>query len=294
VDGKLLANLFAVYVIWGSTYLAMGICVEQLPPMLMAAARFAAAGGVLLAIALRLGAKLPPARDWWRTVPIAVCLFVGGNGFIAIAEQSVSTGGSAVVAAMMPLWAGVLGRWFGVRATPREWVALVIGFVGVVVLMGGPSLVGRPIHIVLLMIAPASWALGSLLARRTKDIGGAHATLLGPALQMLTGSAALFVCALVRRESWPAHASTGAYLSLAYLVTFGSLIGFTAYGWLLRNTRPVVATSYAYVNPVLAVLLGAALRSESLGWTTVVANVLIVTAIMLVLRKPRSGVAPRD
>ena len=294
MKGKLLASLFAVYVIWGSTYLAMGICVTELPPMMMAALRFAAAGIVLIALALRSGAKLPPIRDWLRAAPVGALLFVGGNGFIAIAEQTVSTGGAAVVAPTMPLWIGVLGRFFGTTATPREWASLVIGFIGVVVLMGGPSLAGAHVHIVLLILAPICWALGSLCARRTKDIGGEHATLIGPALQMLTGAVALFIVAMLRRETWPAHASTNVYLSLVYLFTFGSIIGFTAYGWLLRNARPVVATSYAFVNPVLAVLLGAALRGEPLGWTTVVANVLIVTAVILALRKPRTGAITSD
>lgn len=294
MKGKLLASLLAVYVIWGSTYLAMSICVAELPPMLMAAARFSAAGTVLLVVALRSGAKLPPRRDWLRMLPIGTLLFVGGNGFIAIAEQDVPSSGAAVVAAMMPLWIGVLGRFFGMIATPREWASLVIGFVGVVVLMGGPSLAGAPIHVALLLCAPIAWALGSLLSRHTRDIGGAHATLVGPALQMLTGGAALVVCAMLRGERWPAHASSDAYLSLLYLFAFGSVIGFTAYGWLLRNARPVVATSYAYVNPVLAVLLGALLHGEPLGWTTVVANVLIVTAVILALRKPRTGAATRD
>ncbi|MEO8551160.1 MAG: EamA family transporter [Kofleriaceae bacterium] len=291
MKAKLLVSLVAVYVIWGSTYLAMRICVLELPPMLMASARFAAAGGTLLAVAVYVGAKVPPLRDWLRMLPIGALLFVGGNGFIAIAEQSVASGGAAVIAAMMPLWIGVLGRFFGTTATAREWVSLVLGFVGVVVLMGGPSLAGEPIHIVLLMLAPICWALGSLLARRTKDIGGRHATLVGPAMQMITGAASLLVVALLRGERWAAGASTHAYLSLLYLWLFGSVIGFTAYGWLLAHARPVVATSYAYVNPILAVLLGAALYREPLGWTTVIANLLIVIAVMLALRKPRSGAA---
>jgi drug/metabolite transporter (DMT)-like permease len=276
-------------VIWSSTYLAMRICVVELPPMMMAGIRFALAGTTLLLLALRAGAKLPPRRDWLRMWPIGALLFVGGNGFIAIAEQSVSSGGAAVVAATMPLWVGVLGRFFGTRATAREWVSLVIGFVGVLVLMGGPSLAGERIHVVLLVFGPIAWALGSLLSRRTNDVGGKHGTLMRPAMQMLMGSASLLLVALVRGEHWPAHASTQAYLGVAYLFVFGSVIGFTAYGWLLAHARPVVATSYAYVNPILAVLLGSAVKGEALGWTTVVANVLIVTAIMLALRPVRSG-----
>lgn len=283
----------AVYVIWGSTYLAMRICVVELPPLMMAGVRFALAGGTLLALALRAGAKLPPRRDWLRMWPIGALLFLGGNGFIAIAEQSVASGGAAVVAAMMPLWIGVLGRFFGTRATAREWFSLVIGFVGVVVLMGGPSLAGEPRHVILLMCAPIAWALGSLLSRRSADVGGAHGSLLRPAMQMLTGSATLLIVSVFHGEHWPAHASTEAYLALAYLFLFGSVIGFTAYAWLLANARPVVATSYAYVNPILAVLLGSALEGEALGWTTVVANVLIVIAVMLAVRPPRSGATSR-
>ena len=153
--------------------------------------------------------------------------------------------------------------------------------------MGGPSLAGETSHVVLLMCAPIAWALGSLLSRRSNDVGGAHGTLVRPALQMLTGSIVLLAVALVRGETWPAHASAESYLCLAYLFLFGSVIGFTAYGWLLANARPVVATSYAYVNPILAVLLGSAVKGEALGWTTVVANVLIVTAVMLAVRPPR-------
>ena len=256
--------------------------------------RFVAAGSTLLVVALRRGARIPPPRAWLRMLPIGVLLFVCGNGFIAIAEQSVPSGGAAVVAATMPLWIGVLGRFFGTTVTAREWLSLVLGFVGVVVLMGGPSLAGEPVHVALLLCAPIAWAFGSLLARRTKDIGETHATFVGPALQMLTGGAALFVVATIRGEAWPAHASTQAYLSLVYLFAFGSVIGFTAYGWLLAHARPVVATSYAYVNPILAVLLGAAIYGEPLGGTTVVANVLIVTAVMLALRRPRSGATSGD
>ncbi len=286
VDPRLIASLAAVYLIWSSTYLAMRVAVEELPPLLMASMRFLAAGGVLLAVALRRGATIPAPRDWLRLAPSGGLLFLGGNGFVAIAETSIGSGGAAVVCATMPLWVGVLGRLLGATVPAREWLSLVLGFVGVVVLMGGPSLEGRHEHIALLVCSPMLWALGSLLSRRTKDIGGAHASLVGPAVQMLIGGAVLAVAALIHRESLPAHASTTAWLSVGYLFVFGSVVGFTAYAWLLGNARPVVATSYAYVNPVLAVLVGAALHGEPLGWTTLVANVLIVGAVMLALRRP--------
>ena len=284
-DMRLLLNLAAVYVIWGSTYLAMRFAVADLPPMLMASMRFVAAGLVMLLIALRRGVAVPSPREWLRVAPIGVLLFVGGNGFVAIAETSVSSGGAAVVCALMPIWVGILGFVHGVggdRPTRREWLSLVIGFVGVFVLMGGPSLAGRPLHVVLVVLAPLSWALGSRLARR---LPGRQDTFMLPAMEMLTGGVALALVAALRGERLPLHASTGSWIALAYLWVFGSLIAFTSYNWLLRNTRPVVATSYAYVNPIIAVVIGAALSGEPLGVSTLVANALIVGAVMLALRR---------
>ncbi len=152
----------------------------------------------------------------------------------------------------MPLWVGVMGRVLGQPVSVREWASLVIGFIGVVVLMGGPSLAGEPVHLVLLMCSTIMWAIGSLLARRTRDVGGDHATLVGPALQMLTGGVILIAVSALRGEAMPEHASLEGRNILAYLFVFGSVIGFTAYAWLLHHARPVVATGYAYVNPIIA------------------------------------------
>jgi drug/metabolite transporter (DMT)-like permease len=299
VDPRLIACLAAVYLIWSSTYLAIRVAVAELPPLLAASMRFLAAGSAMLAIARRRGAAWPALRDWLRAAPVGTLLFLGGNGCLCLAEAStggVSSGGTAVVSATMPLWVGVLGALsLGRRArgdarpTAREWLALALGFGGVVVLMNGPSLAGDRLHVALAIASPILWGTGSLLARRTKGTGGAHAGLVGPSLQMLTGGVVLLAVSLARGSRLPLHASTGAWLALAYLVVFGSLLGFTAYMWLLRNARPAVATSYAFVNPVLAVLIGAALYGEPLGWTTLVANGLIVAAVILVLRPRRAA-----
>jgi len=282
-DSKLLPALAAVYVIWSSTYLALRIVVGELPPLLAAGSRYGVAGLVMLAIARRRGTAWPTPRDWLRGALLGLFLFVGGNGFVAIAEQSIESGGAAVVCATMPLWVGVLAMFGGEKPTPREWLALTLGFAGVVVLMGGPSLAGKPEHIVLIIASPMCWAVGSTLARRMPSPG----TLMGPAVQMIGGGVLAIAIGALRGERWPAHASAEAWGALAYLVVFGSLVAFTAYNWLLRNARPVIATSYAYVNPILAVLLAAALYGESLGPSTVIANLMIVTAVMLALRKPK-------
>jgi drug/metabolite transporter (DMT)-like permease len=286
VDPRLVLSLLAVYVIWSSTYLAIHVAVTELPPLLMASLRYEAAGLVMLLIALRRGSAWPSARDWLRVLPIGALLFLGGNGFVALAQQSVTSGGAAVVCAMMPLWVGVLGAISGERPTRREWLSLVLGFVGVAVLMGGPSLAGEPLHVAVLIAAPMCWAMGSILARRLPGSIGRDPILL-PAMQMTTGGAVLAAAGGALGERLPAHASATAWLSVAYLCVFGSLVAFTAYSWLLRNARPVVATSYAYVNPILAVLIGAVLSGEPIGATTVIANALIVLAVFLALRRPR-------
>jgi len=285
LDIRLVLALAAVYVIWSSTYLAIRIALVDLPPLLMASLRFVAAGLVMLLIAMRRGVAFPSAREWLRVVPIGMLLFLGGNGFVVLAEQSVSSGGAAVVCATMPLWVGVLGAVTGVRSTRREWLALGMGFAGVIVLMGGPALAGEPEHIALVIGSPICWSLGSVLARR---LPGKQDTFMAPAMQMIIGGVALFLAAAALGERLPAHASTSSWLAVGYLWVFGSLIGFTAYNWLLRNARPVVATSYAYVNPPLAVIIGAVISGEAIGVTSIVALALIVGAVMLALRGVRT------
>lgn len=288
IDPRLILSLAAVYVIWSSTYLAIRIAIVDLPPLLTASLRFVAAGLVLLVIAMRRGATWPTAREWFRVAPIGGLLFLGGNGLVSIAQQSVSSGGAAVVCAMMPVWMGVLAWLSGERPTRREWASLAIGFIGVFVLMGGPSLAGEPLHIAILVFSPMAWALGSILGRRLRGKAAEDSFML-PAMQMLTGGVILFVVAALRGERFPTDASASSWLAVAYLWLFGSILGFTAYSWLNRNARPVVATSYAYVNPVLAVILGAVISGEALGVTTVVANVLIIGAVYLALRKPAAA-----
>ena len=290
VDVRLILSLAAVFVIWSSTYLVMKLAIVELPPLLMASIRFVAAGLVMLLIAMRRGVAFPKARDWLRVLPIGALLFLGGNGLVSIAQRSLASGGAAVVCAMMPLWVGVLGAIGGEKPSKREWLSLAIGFVGIIVLMGGPSLAGEPHHIVMIIFSPICWALGSVMARRLpKEIGGD--TFMLPAMEFLTGGAVLAVVGFSLGERVPSGASVNAWLAVAYLTVFGSLLAFTAYNWLLRNARPTVATSYAYVNPVLAVLLGAVLTGEPLGITTLVANALIVVAVMLALRRAKPKLA---
>src|SRR5262245_57022283 len=247
LDRRTLAALAAVYLLWGSTYYAISVAVAGgLPPLAMSGLRFTTAGAVLLGLARAAGAPWPTARQWLLSAPVGVLFFVAGNGFITIAVQSVDSGACAVLVATMPLWLALLAGATGERSGGREWLGLALGLAGVVVLVGGASATGEPLHLVLLLLSPPAWAVGALLPRAPG--------LSSAALQMITGCLGLGLLAAARGERFTADASTHAWLALAYLAVAGSLVGFSAFNWLLRNTRPALATSYAYVNPVLAVL----------------------------------------
>jgi drug/metabolite transporter (DMT)-like permease len=275
--------LAAVYVIWGSTYLAMRIAVETLPPMLMGAGRFVLAGALLGGLARVTGTPWPRPRQWLAAVPIGALLFVGGNGLVALAETEVSSGLAALVCATMPLWMAAFAALAGERPQAREWLGIALGLAGVGLLVGGAELSATPTATAILCGSPLAWALGSLLARRWSVGAGLHAA----AAPMLTGGVCLLIAALARGETWPAAPSARSLAAWVYLLVLGSLVAFSAYAWLLKHARPAVATSYAFVNPVLAVLLGVVLAGEPLTAATAIAAPLVIAAVVLVTARPR-------
>lgn len=275
-------SLVAVYFIWGSTYLAMRVAVEGLPPFMMAAARFILTGTILLLFLRARGAPWPTKREWLYATPVGTLMFVLGNGTVAVAEQHISSGIAAVVCGTMPLCVAALGRFFGEKVTGRELIAMVLGFGGVAVLSTGGELRGDPVSAVLLFVAPLSWALGSLLARKWPLAKG----LMSAATQMLTGGLVMSVVSLVVREKVPTNPPVESVLAWVYLATFGSLVAYSAYTYLLANTRPAVATSYSYVNPIIAVAMGVTMGGEKAGAEVIIAVGLIVAATVLVMLKP--------
>lgn len=275
--------LAAVYVIWGSTYLAIRIAVEGLPPFMMASTRFILTGLILLAFLRARGKAWPTLREWLYATPVGTLMFVLGNGTVAVAEKHISSGVAAVVCGTMPLWVAALGRFFGEKTTSREWLALVLGFGGVVVLGFGGELRAEPFSAMLLFLAPISWALGSLLARKLPLAKG----LMSAATQMLTGGLIMSMVSVIAREEVPVSPPAASVLAWAYLAVFGSLVAYSAYTYLLANARPAVATSYAYVNPAIAVAMGVGLGGEHAGPEVFIAVALIIAATVLVIRKPR-------
>jgi drug/metabolite transporter (DMT)-like permease len=280
--------LAAVYVIWGSTYLAMRIAVEGLPPFMMASTRFILTGVILLAFLRARGTAWPTRREWLSATPVGTLMFVLGNGTVAVAEKHISSGVAAVVCGTMPLWVAALGRFFGEKTTSREWLALVLGFGGVAVLGFGGELRAEPFSALILFLAPISWALGSLLARKLPLAKG----LMSAATQMLTGGAVMAVVSFIAREEVPVNPPMESVIAWAYLAVFGSLVAYSAYTYLLANARPAVATSYAYVNPAIAVAMGVGMGGEHAGPEVFLAVALIIAATVLVIRKPTVSLSP--
>lgn len=271
--------LLVLYLIWGSTYLAMHFALQSLPPFLMAALRFLAAGGLLFGLLRWRGQPMPSAKQWIGVAVVASLLLVVGNGSVAYAQQTVASGVAALTLATTPLWAAVFASLWRQTPSRREWLGILIGTVGGMVLNLGASLQASPIGAMALVLAAMSWALGSVWSRYLPMPTGAMAS----ACQMLFAGCMLLLLSLGTGERWPEQISTQSLYAMAYLIIFGSLLGYSAYLFLVSNVRPALATSYAFVNPVVAMLLGAWLAGEVVGRTEIMAMLLIVLAVVLVL-----------
>lgn len=272
--------LFSLYVIWGSTYLAMRVAMEGFGPFTMAAIRFLVAGVVMLAIARARGEPLPTRVQWRNALLIGTLLLACGNGGVAIAEQTVSSGLAALMVSAMPLWMALFGGLWGRWPSTKDWVALVIGFGGIILLNAGSELRGSLGGVAVLMFATAAWAFGSLWSRRLDLPKG----MMAPGAEMFTAGFVLLALSLLHGERLPAVVPGRAIAALGYLIVFGSLVAYTSYLYLLARVPPTVASSYAYVNPLVALVLGAALYGELLPKALLVSLPLILAAVALVLR----------
>ncbi|KAF1699505.1 drug/metabolite exporter YedA [Pseudoxanthomonas jiangsuensis] len=281
--------LAIVYVVWGSTYLGIRFALEGGWPPLSAVsgARFLLAGGAMYAFLRWRGVAAPTRAQWKNLLAMGALLLLLGNGCVVLAEQSVSSGLAAVAVASVPLWMGLFGAMFGQKPTRAEWLGIAIGFAGVVWLNAGSSLNASPAGLVLLLVAPLGWAFGSVWSRG-RDLPSPFMAAAG---QMLCGGAMLLAAGLLRGES-PLAASPTLHgtLALAYLAVFGSVVAFSTYVWLLHHVRPALVSSYAYVNPAIAVALGAWLAGErfsahDLGAMAVILAGVVIITLARVLRR---------
>lgn len=287
----LLSAFTAVYLIWGSTYLGIRYAVESIPPLLMAGSRFAVAGAVLLLVGKLRGDERPDRAEW-RGAAVTGLLLIGvGNGGVTWAEQTVPSGIAALVASVVPLWMALMdwARPGGARPSFPTFAGLALGLAGLAVLLGG-DVTGAPLQVggsaagmTVLVLATIGWALGSVIA---SDVRLPRSPITAIGAQMTLGGGALLAAGLVAGEGAAFDATlvtTRSVISWTYLVVFGSWIGFTAYVWLLRNTTPAKASTYAFVNPVVALILGVWLASEPLDPRTVAAIATILAGVALIV-----------
>jgi drug/metabolite transporter (DMT)-like permease len=286
---KIWIALLALYIVWGSTYLAIKFAVETIPPFMSGGMRFLVSGAILLIWRRAAGDAWPTKRQWRSTAVVGILLLLGGNGLVSFAEQRIASGIAALIVGTVPLWLVLIEalRPGGVRPTPLAILGLLTGFGGIYLLVGPSELsIGSlqfdSIGILAVIVASFLWSIGSIYSR-SADMP--NSSLIATGAEMLTGSAALFIVSGLLGE-WRGFdlgaVTTQSWLGLAYLITFGSLVGFVSYIWLLKHAPVSLVATYAYVNPLVAVFLGAWLADETLNARILIAGLVIIGSVVLI------------
>lgn len=280
---QLIVGFLIIYVVWGSTYLAIHWGVESIPPFGMGAARFLLAGSMLYAWCRVRGAKKPTVSQWKASAVIGALLLFVGNGAVSWASQRVPSGLTSVLVATVPLWLVLCELWQGKRPDLLKVIGVLIGLGGVALLVmptGAAKATVDPVGAVVLALGSLSWTIGSLYSRTARQ---AESPALAIAMQMLVGGSLLLMLSLAVGELTPdLHVTARSAASLLYLIVFGSLIGFSTYMWLLKVASPTAVGTYAYVNPAVAVLLGVLLAGERLPAQAVAAMTVILGGVAMV------------
>jgi len=300
---SIIAAYAAVYIIWGSTYLGIRFAIQTIPPFLMGGVRFFIAGVILFTIMRMKGARKPTAVQWRNTAIVGAGLILGGNGMVLWAEQYVPSGLTALLVAILPFWMALLDwvRPGGRRPTIGVSIGLIVGVIGLIFLIGpsalhpgsAPDASGGVVLFgaLGLMFGSLCWAFGSLFAQHS-DLP--ESALLSTSMQMICGGFLLFVVALIRKEHMQfdlAEVSTRSLIAFLYLIFIGALVAYSAYVWLLTVQPPSRVSTYAYVNPVVAVFLGWALAGEALTLRTAIASAIIIAGVILITTARSSSLA---
>jgi drug/metabolite transporter (DMT)-like permease len=296
---KTLLAFGIIYIVWGTTYLAIRVGVREVPPFLLAGMRFFIAGGILYGWTIAKGERSPTARQWLSACFIAILIFVFDYGLLFWAEQRVPSGVAAVMLATIPVFIAFSEIIFlgTQKLTLRLGLALLIGIGGVAVLMSRSlNLSGAPIDkkgAIALIVASISWSLGSVLTRK---VTLPPSKVMSSGVQMLAGGVFLVLAAAALGEFrgfHPSEVSRGAWFALLYLIVAGSIIGFTAYVWLIHHESPTKVGTYAYVNPVVAVLVGYFLGGEALGLRTILGTLFVLTSVVVITRSKSQQASTR-
>lgn len=271
--------LLVLYLVWGSTYLAIRFALQGYPPLFFPALRFLFAGALLYAVLRLRGAPNPSLRQWRNAVVIGVLLLNVGNGFVVFAERAVGSALAATAIATVPLWAALFGGLWGVWPRGAQWLGLLLGFAGIVMLNLGGDFAANPAAAALLMTAALSWAFGSIWSRRLDLPSG----LMSSACQMFAAGVIFLAGSYAAGESWQLRAAPQALAAMLYLAVFGSVLAFSAYMYLVQNVSPALAMSYAYINPVVALGLGATLGHEKFVASDFLAIALVLAGVVLIM-----------
>lgn len=290
LPNRVLFALLTVYIVWGSTYFAIRIALESFAPFWLMGSRFLVAGAVLFVWLKWRGAPSPSWRQWRDGAAVGVLLLGGGMGMVAVAEQYVSSGMTAVFIASSPLMFAVWGGLFGDWPTRLQWVGIAAGFMGALLLASGSEFSAHPVGVLALIGAISCWTLGSVLSQKKLKLAPGA---MGFASEMLAGGIFLTIAAWLSGEDFSAPLSSNALLAWLYLITAGSLVAFSAYMYLLSKVPHALASSYAYVNPVIAVILGSLFGGEAIGLREAVAMTVILGSVILLMRAKSDPSADR-
>ncbi|HQS44051.1 MAG: drug/metabolite exporter YedA [Methylotenera sp. 24-45-7] len=275
----IIAALFCTYFIWGSTYLAIRFGIESFPPFLMAGMRFTIAGAILYAVMRYLRAPNPPRQQWVGASVVGLLLPALGNGTVCYVQQTVSSSVAALSIATAPIWMAIFSSFWGHKITVKEWLGIAIGLVGIVLLNLGGSFSGDFLSAFLLIFAAASWSFGSVWGKHLAMPQG----LMASGAQMFAGGIALMIASTVAGETWPQHITAKSWGAMLFLIVLGSLIAYSAYQYLLKTVRPLVASSNTFVNPIVAFGVGIWLANEHVTKMELIALAVILLGVFLVL-----------
>lgn len=294
---KIWIALITLYIVWGSTYFGIKVAIETIPPFFHAGIRFLISGLILVIWQRAVGSTMPTRNQWIATFIIGNLLLLGGNGLVAWAEQTIPSGIAALIIGSVPLFLVVMEaiRPKGVKPNWQSIVGLIIGFIGIFILVGPAEIAGsetrlNPFGVIALLGACLFWAIGSIYSK-SADLP--KSTLMTTGAEMLMGSIGLFIVSLLTGElnGWnPAEVSTRSLIGLVYLITIGSIIGFGSYIWLLQNAPISLVSTYAYVNPIVAVLLGYFFGNEILEPRIWLATAIIIGAVAFINNKSKSQI----
>lgn len=293
--------LLSIYIIWGSTYLAIRFAVDSMPPLLMAGTRFLVAGGILFVWRLLAGDPIPSRLQWRSAAIIGLLLLLGGNGLVSWSEQHVASGIAAVLIGTVPLFMVIIEalRPGGTRPGWQSTLGLLTGFSGIVLLVSGDNLGGKdaPINLLAagaLLLASLLWSLGSIYSR---SVELPVSSLMGTGIEMLAGGLGLYLAGSLAGEWQQLQFSSlthHSWFALGYLIVFGSLVGYVAYTWLLRHAPVSLVATYAYVNPIVALILGAWLGDEKLTLRSLLAGLIIISSVIVINTAHQSRVIQKD